>query len=56
MNEMCMSTGFMNGVRSLFVPNLCLDHDDNVAVAKWPHRQKTFVFMVYTGIFQHRKD
>ena len=40
MNEMCVSTGFMNGVSSLFVPNLCLDHDNNVAVAKWPHPQK----------------
>ena len=29
MNEMCLSTGFMNGMTSLFVPNLCLDHDNN---------------------------
>ena len=36
MNEICLSTGFMNGVTSLFVPNLCLDHDNNVAVANGP--------------------
>ena len=29
-NEMRLSTGFMNGVTSLFVPNISLDHDNNV--------------------------
>ena len=27
---MRLSTGFMNGVTSLFVPNISLDHDNNV--------------------------
>ena len=40
MNEMCVSTGFMNGVTSLFVPNLCLDHDNNVATANGPTHKK----------------
>ena len=39
MNEMCVSTGFKNGVTSLFVPNLCLDNNNNMAVAKLPHPQ-----------------
>ena len=29
-NEICVSTGFMNGVTSLFVPNISSDHDNNV--------------------------
>ena len=33
MNEMRLSTGFMNDVTSLFVPKLCLDNHNKVAVA-----------------------
>ena len=48
MNEMHVSNGFMNGVTSLFVPNLCLEDDNNVAVANGPtHKNKLFTF-VYT--------
>ena len=40
MNEMRLSTGFMNDVTSLFVPKLCLDNHDKVAVANGPtHKQ-----------------
>ena len=40
MNEMRLSNGFMNGVTSLFVPNLCLEDDNNVAVANGPTHKK----------------
>ena len=33
MNEMCLYTGFMNGVTSLFVPNLCSEQDNKVSGA-----------------------
>ena len=36
MNEMRLSTSFMNGVTSLFVPNLCPDHNNKVTGAIAP--------------------
>ena len=36
MNEMLLSTGFMNYVTSLFVPKLCFDNHNKVAVANGP--------------------
>ena len=36
MNEMRLSTGFMNGVKSLFVLKLCLDNHNKVALANGP--------------------
>ena len=43
MNEMRVSTGLMNGVTSLFVPNLSLDHDNNVAVANGPTHKNSIL-------------
>ena len=40
MNEMRLSTGFMNDVTSLFVPKLCLDNHNKVAVANGPTHKK----------------
>ena len=42
MNEMRLYTGFMNGVTSLFVSNLCSEQDNNVSGALAPPA-KTFV-------------
>ena len=36
MNEMRLYTGFMNGVTSLFVPNLCSEQDNKVSRALAP--------------------
>ena len=33
MNEMLLDAGFMNGVTSLFVPNLCSEQDNKVSGA-----------------------
>ena len=51
MNEMRVSNGFMNGVTSLFVPNLCLEDDNNVAVANGLTHKNPQVSMVYMKIF-----
>ena len=48
MNEMYVSTGFKNRVTSLFVPNLCLDHHNNVAVANGPtHKNIIWIIKLY---------
>ena len=36
MNEMLLDAGFMNGVTSLFVPNLCFEQDNKVSGALVP--------------------
>ena len=36
MNEMLLDAGFMNGVTSLFVPNLCSEQDNKVSGALAP--------------------
>ena len=36
MNEMLLYAGFMNGVTSLFVPNLCSEQDNKVSGALAP--------------------
>ena len=36
---MRLSTGFMNGVTSLFVPNLCPDKDNKVTGASPAHKE-----------------
>ena len=43
MNEMRLSTGFMNDVTSLFVTKLCLDNHNKVAVAN-PQKKLGFQF------------
>ena len=43
MNEMHLSTGFMNGVTSLFVPNLCSDQGNKVAGTSPPTKRGGYV-------------
>ena len=52
MNEMLLYAGFMNGVTSLFVPNLCSGQDNKVSEALAPPT-KNVGLMVYIKIF-HR--
>ena len=55
MNEMCVSTGFMNRVTSLFVPNLCLDHHNNVAAANGP-THKNIIWIIKLKIIFMNND
>ena len=41
MNEMLLYAGFMNGVTSLFVPNLCSEQDNKVSGALAPPTKST---------------
>ena len=48
MNEKRLSNGFMNGVTSRFVANLCLDQDNKVAGASSTHKKlKTHFQIIY---------
>ena len=40
MNEMLLDAGFMNGVTSLFVPNLCSEQNNKVSGALAPPTKK----------------
>ena len=52
MNEMRLYTGFMNGVTSLFVPNLCSEQDNNVSGAlPPPTKRKVKLYTVHTCIY-----
>ena len=48
MNEMRLSTGFMNGVKSLFVPNLYSDQGNKVGGAP-PTKKENYVAIVCTN-------
>ena len=52
MNEMRLSTGFMNDVTSLFVPKLCLDNHNKVTVANGPTHNKKKTVLAYITIKQ----
>ena len=48
MNEKRLSNGFMNGVTSRFIANLCLDQDNKVAGASSTHKKlKTHFQIIY---------
>ena len=52
MNEMLLYAGFMNGLTSLFVPNLCSEQDNKVGGARkslaHPHvpRNVMLIFLI----------